>query len=371
MYKANTPLQGYYLSCSYCRWDSTSLDVEALGGQPFADEKADKLILRLMGLEKESASDTAIKNLLDPYAGGTRDVAGTKEQRVERRGNLHSKRCNGSDTCIDNDLSVQRGCLAHEKLLLQDVQLCTARLDADAKLSASLAQRIMNPVAQPHSVQQLLPRRKALIPRLCRRSAYSSRIVAKPQTNEEGGVRKGGIERKFELLVLGIEHVPQFCVAEMPDAEDMKLRPTPLMLTVTNPLPNKCDLRFRDCSVAAAEPHIGRKLLPDEPAPGRHRVGSDTSLEVNARLSMMDGKPFADLTIDAKPATVGSSVATNEDSPQDDSCCVVLRSCNRVTIQFLVQSLPSSVPSALCALHCEMTTDGEITEFTTYIQLSP
>ena len=36
--------QGFYLWCSFCRWDSTSLVIEQLGNQPFVDEKPDQLI---------------------------------------------------------------------------------------------------------------------------------------------------------------------------------------------------------------------------------------------------------------------------------------------------------------------------------------
>ena len=45
--------QGFYLSCSFCRWDSMSLEVEHLGIEPFVDEKPDQLICapaRLMPL---------------------------------------------------------------------------------------------------------------------------------------------------------------------------------------------------------------------------------------------------------------------------------------------------------------------------------
>lgn len=36
--------QGFYLCCSFCRWDSMSLEVEHLGIEPFVDEKPDQLI---------------------------------------------------------------------------------------------------------------------------------------------------------------------------------------------------------------------------------------------------------------------------------------------------------------------------------------
>ena len=279
--------------------------------------------VRLMSLEKTFPCDLAIKPLRESYAT---DLGG----QLHRDGDLaeFDRQCGKNASSALNSEII----LAQDNLLLQEVQHLNARVCASGAGSASLPQRCVNPAAQPQLVQQLLPRRKALIPRLCRRSAYSNRILVKPKQNEEGGTRKDSTERSFELLELGIEHVPQLCVAEMPDAEDMKRRPTPLMLTVTNPLPSKCTMRFRDCAIAAAQPEqSGNRLLSGEPLPGGHRVANDAAVTVNARLSMMDGKSFTDLIIDGT-STTDASVATAGSSEQEDSSCVVLRSGNRVII---------------------------------------
>ena len=232
--------------------------------------------------------------------------------------------------------SAQRG-PALEDILIVDAQRYSERMGADPALSAPLVQRFTQPSVQPELVRELLPRRKPLIPRMARRSIYSERIVVKPADSGDGSGAKSmkdETERKFDLLELGLEHVPQFYVAEMPDAEEMATRPTPLQLTVTNPLDVACTLRFCDASVAAG-------LLADSPdeddspgdtLPGKHKALGDVEVGVNAQITMVDGNEFSELTVAPKPlGDIGSAAGEDGDAPEDEPSCVVIRNGNRVS----------------------------------------
>ena len=70
---------------------------------------------------------------------------------------------------------------------------------------------------------------------------------------------KDETERKFDLLELGLDNVPQFYVAEMPDAEEIATRPTPLILTVA-PKP------LGELGSAAADPESSSDAAEGEPS---------------------------------------------------------------------------------------------------------
>ena len=226
-----------------------------------------------------------------------------------------------------------------EEIMLADAQCYNDKLGADPALSAPLAQRFTQPSVQPELVSQLLPRRKPLIPRMARRSIYSERIVVKPADSGDGSGAKSmkdETERKFDLLELGLDNVPQFYVAEMPDAEEIATRPTPLILTITNPLDVVCTLRFCDGAVAArlAMESPDEDDGPGDTPPGKHRALGDVDAGINAQISMVDGAEFAELTVAPKPlGELGSAAADPEsssDAAEGEPSCVVIRNGNRV-----------------------------------------
>jgi hypothetical protein len=254
----------------------------------------------------------------------------------------------------------------HDQALIEDAQRYNAKLDEDPAVSSSLQQRFTQPSAQPELVRQLLPRRKALLPRLARRSMYSDRIVVQPSKSDDavGAPAKHKAdrqfdaatnletERQFDLVQLGIEQIPQLYVAELPDAEEMRSRPTTLMLTVTNPLDTECILRFRDCAVAAGlADGLATSRLPGEPAPGKHRARGDTDIGVNAKLSMMDGKPFVDLQVGSK-RDAGTSADADADGA---SSFVVKRSGNRVSVAKASNSFVGAFSCTYFGVFCKVT----------------
>jgi len=210
-----------------------------------------------------------------------------------------------------------------EEILLADAQRFRERVGAEPMDSAPLAQRFTQPSVQPELVRQLVPRRKALIPRMLRRSIYSDRIVVKPSpASEAAGLKAEDIGRSFELLELGLEHVPQVYVAELPDAEAVTQQPTPLQLTVTNPLDTECTLRLCDASLAPAP----LEAEPGDTPPGKHKGGEP----LNARVTWADGQDFAELKIAPKPVDLGGYGDADAGDAADTSGCVVVRNGNRV-----------------------------------------
>ena len=147
---------------------------------------------------------------------------------------------------------------------------------------------------------------------------------------------KDETERKFDLLELGLDNVLQFYVAEMPDAEEIATRPTPLILTITNPLDVVCTLRFCDGAVAArlAMESPDEDDGPGDTLPGKHRALGDVDAGINAQISMVDGAEFAELTVAPKPlGELGSAAADPEsssDAAEGEPSCVVIRNGNRV-----------------------------------------
>jgi hypothetical protein len=225
-----------------------------------------------------------------------------------------------------------------DEILLADAQRYQGKLSDDPARSAPLVQRLTQPRLQSELATHLLPRRKPLIPRMARRSKYSDRFVVKPaDSGDSSGAKsmKDEIERKFDLLELGLEHVPQFCVAELPDADEIGTRPTPLQLTITNPLDVACTLRLCDGAVGArlaAESHDDIDI-----APGKHRAVGDVDAGINAEISMVDGNEFAELTVAPKPlGEVGSAPTDSDllgDGSEGEPSCVVIRNGNRVREQ--------------------------------------
>ncbi len=234
-----------------------------------------------------------------------------------------------------------------DEILLADAQRYQSKLRDDPALSAPLAQRFTQPRLQSELATHLLPRRKPLIPRMARRSKYSDRFVVKPaDSGDSSGAKsmKDEIERKFDLLELGLERVPQFYVAELPDADEIGTRPTPLQLTITNPLDVACTLRFCDGAVGAEAQRVAR-LASESPddidtTPGKHRAEGDVDAGINAEISMVDGNEFAELTVAPKPlGDVGSASADPDllgDASEGEPSCVVIRNGNRVSEQAVV-----------------------------------
>lgn len=227
-----------------------------------------------------------------------------------------------------------------DEILLADAQRYQSKLGDDPALSAPLAQRFTQPRVQSELATHLLPRRKPLIPRMARRSKYSDRFVVKPaDSGDSSGAKsmKDETERKFDLLELGLDHVPQFYVAELPDAEEIATRPTPLQLTITNPLDVACTLRFCDGAVGArlASEFPDDTDAPVDTTPGKHRAVGDVDAGVNAEITMVDGNEFAELTMAAKPMGEMGGTSPDPDLPGGDTSegepsCVVIRNGNRV-----------------------------------------
>ena len=226
-----------------------------------------------------------------------------------------------------------------DEILLVDAQRYQSKLGDDPALSAPLAQRFTQPRVQSELATHLLPRRKPLIPRMARRSKFSDRFVVKPaDSGDSSGAKsmKDETERKFDLLKLGLDHVPQFYVAELPDADEIATRPTPLQLTITNPLDVACTLRFCDGAVGArlASEYPDDTDASVDTTPGKHRAVGDVDAGVNAEISMVDGNEFAELTVAPKPMGEMGGTSTDPDLPVDTSeaepSCVVIRNGNRV-----------------------------------------
>lgn len=229
-----------------------------------------------------------------------------------------------------------------DEILISDAERFRSTLGGDPALSAPLAQRFTQPRVQPELVRHLLPRRKPLIPRMTRRALkiYKGGLVVKPADNGDGSgaqSMRDELERKFDLLELGLDHVPQFYVAELPDAEEITTRPTSLQLTITNPLDVKCTLRLCDGAVGArlaAEHAYDDSDGPVDTIPGKHRAPGETDAGINAQISMVDGSDFAELTVAPKPlGEMGSSLAdpdSRSDTSEGEPSCVVVRNGNRV-----------------------------------------
>lgn len=238
--------------CGFCCWDSLQL------AEPLRDAKPDRLILRMLDLEKQTPQARAIGPLVDRFQrqlGG--DSAPTSERLRGKGGGRGGSA--GPWTLSDLQESMSEGAAAEAPAPAATEGGAAAAAQADEAAYAqrasaagdtitSLRQRMTQPALQPADANRLLPQRRNMLARCSRRCLYSAgaeargRLVVKPEADSEFA---------FDLHSVAFAFVPRIYVVRLPDVSAASQESRIIQLSFTNPLEEACEVQVEP-SLAAS-----------------------------------------------------------------------------------------------------------------------